>query len=131
MFRHGGDWKYRINFHETRSEITLLRRPDLRDLCFLIFHRPLYNFSLRSESCIVYIYVFCPTDILHSIWRVIKYFIKTYVTFQTVIDTLFLCICEDKNLNGENGKWRQSALVQFGSSSNIANGQHELAPINE
>ncbi|XP_014482169.1 PREDICTED: CTL-like protein 1 [Dinoponera quadriceps] len=51
--------------------------------------------------------------------------------YETVIDTLFLCICEDKNLNGENGKWRQSALIQVGSSSNNANGQHELAPINE
>lgn len=51
--------------------------------------------------------------------------------FQTVIDTLFLCICEDKNLNGENGKWRQSALAQIASNSNT-NGQqsHELVPMN-
>ncbi|XP_076162811.1 choline transporter-like protein 1 isoform X2 [Ptiloglossa arizonensis] len=51
--------------------------------------------------------------------------------YETVIDTLFLCICEDKNLNGENGTWRQSALAQIGSNSN-ANGQqsHELTPMN-
>ncbi|RLU24174.1 hypothetical protein DMN91_004384 [Ooceraea biroi] len=53
--------------------------------------------------------------------------------YETVIDTLFLCICEDKNLNGENGKWRQSALAQIGASSSNANGQqsHEMTPINE
>ncbi|XP_076278336.1 choline transporter-like protein 1 isoform X2 [Lasioglossum baleicum] len=51
--------------------------------------------------------------------------------YETVIDTLFLCICEDKNLNGDNGKWRQSALAQFGSNNN-ANGQQsqELTPMN-
>ncbi|XP_003700774.2 choline transporter-like protein 1 [Megachile rotundata] len=51
--------------------------------------------------------------------------------YETVIDTLFLCICEDKQLNGENGKWRQSALAQIGSSNNV-NGQqaHELTPMN-
>ena len=51
--------------------------------------------------------------------------------YETVIDTLFLCICEDKNLNGENGKWRQLALAQIGSNSN-SNGQqsHELSPMN-
>lgn len=54
-----------------------------------------------------------------------------YDLFQTVIDTLFLCICEDKNLNGENGKWRQSALAQIASNT-TANGQqaHELVPMN-
>ncbi|XP_058798501.1 choline transporter-like 1 [Phymastichus coffea] len=53
--------------------------------------------------------------------------------YETVIDTLFLCICEDKNLNGDNGNWRQSALAQLASDSNInTNGQqsHELAPMN-
>ncbi|XP_011501769.1 PREDICTED: CTL-like protein 1 [Ceratosolen solmsi marchali] len=51
--------------------------------------------------------------------------------YETVLDTLFLCVCEDKNLNGDNGKWRQSALAQLLSNSN-ANGQqsHELAPMN-
>ncbi|KMQ90399.1 ctl-like protein 1-like protein [Lasius niger] len=53
--------------------------------------------------------------------------------YETVIDTLFLCVCEDKNLNGENGKWRQSALAQIGASSSNTNGQqsHEMTPINE
>lgn len=51
--------------------------------------------------------------------------------FQTVIDTLFLCICEDRNLGGENGKWRQSPLAHIGSDVNT-NGQqsHELSPMN-
>lgn len=52
--------------------------------------------------------------------------------YETVIDTLFLCVCEDKNLNGENGKWRESGLAQLGQSTNT-NGQqsHELAPMNQ
>ncbi|KAI4501139.1 hypothetical protein M0802_003942 [Mischocyttarus mexicanus] len=51
--------------------------------------------------------------------------------YETVIDTLFLCICEDKNLGGENEKWRQSPLAQIGSDVNT-NGQqsHELSPMN-
>ncbi|XP_012265201.2 choline transporter-like 1 isoform X1 [Athalia rosae] len=53
--------------------------------------------------------------------------------YETVIDTLFLCICEDKNLNGENGKWRQSALANIGRPNSNSNGQqsHELSPINQ
>lgn len=55
----------------------------------------------------------------------------SFFYLQTVIDTLFLCVCEDKNLNGDNGKWRQSALAQLASNSST-NGQqsHELDPIN-
>ncbi|KAK2583579.1 hypothetical protein KPH14_009523 [Odynerus spinipes] len=51
--------------------------------------------------------------------------------YETVIDTLFLCICEDRNLGGENGKWRQSPLAQIASDVNT-NGQqsHELSPMN-
>ncbi|XP_001604227.1 CTL-like protein 1 [Nasonia vitripennis] len=51
--------------------------------------------------------------------------------YETVIDTLFLCVCEDKNLNGDNGKWRQSALAQLATNT-TTNGQqsHELDPIN-
>ncbi|XP_046742542.1 choline transporter-like 1 [Diprion similis] len=53
--------------------------------------------------------------------------------YETVIDTLFLCICEDKNLHGENGKWRQSALANIGSANPSNNGQQslELSPINQ
>ncbi|KAJ8688373.1 hypothetical protein QAD02_024168 [Eretmocerus hayati] len=51
--------------------------------------------------------------------------------YETVIDTIFLCVCEDKNLNGDNGRWRQSALAQLASDTNT-NGQqsHELSPMN-
>ncbi|XP_034935697.1 CTL-like protein 1 isoform X2 [Chelonus insularis] len=51
--------------------------------------------------------------------------------YETVIDTLFLCICEDKNLNGENGKWKQSGLAHIGSNNSNSNGQHELSPMNQ
>uniref|UniRef100_A0ABD2X367 Choline transporter-like protein n=1 Tax=Trichogramma kaykai TaxID=54128 RepID=A0ABD2X367_9HYME len=51
--------------------------------------------------------------------------------YETIIDTLFLCVCEDKNLNGDNGKWRSSGLAQL-ASDHPTNGQqsHELAPMN-
>ncbi|XP_074110569.1 choline transporter-like protein 1 isoform X2 [Cotesia typhae] len=51
--------------------------------------------------------------------------------YEMIIDTLFLCICEDKNLNGENGKWRQSNLIRIGCNNMSSNGQHELAPMNQ
>ncbi|XP_063982446.1 choline transporter-like 1 [Diachasmimorpha longicaudata] len=50
--------------------------------------------------------------------------------FEMVIDTLFLCVCEDQNLNGENGRWRQSTFAQIGAKNMSTNGQHELAPMN-
>ncbi|XP_011296701.1 CTL-like protein 1 [Fopius arisanus] len=51
--------------------------------------------------------------------------------FEIVIDTLFLCVCEDQNLNGENGRWRQSTFAQIGRKNISINGQHELSPMNQ
>jgi hypothetical protein len=31
--------------------------------------------------------------------------------FQVVIDTLFLCVCEDKNINGE--MWHKSPIIKL------------------
>lgn len=33
------------------------------------------------------------------------------LTFQIVIDTLFLCISEDQYMNGDEGQWKSSALL--------------------
>lgn len=30
-----------------------------------------------------------------------------------VVDTLFLCVCEDKNINGDGGRWRESNLAHL------------------
>lgn len=48
-----------------------------------------------------------------------------------MVDTLFLCICEDRNIHGENGKWQQFPLGYVGSDTQV-NGQqsHELSPMN-
>lgn len=35
--------------------------------------------------------------------------------YEFVIDTLFLCICEDQEMNGDNGYWRQSSLCAVNS----------------
>lgn len=33
--------------------------------------------------------------------------------FEVVVDTLFLCVCEDKTINGNAGRWRQSNLAKL------------------
>lgn len=35
--------------------------------------------------------------------------------YEMVVDTLFLCVCEDRNLNGADGKWRTSRLAELGA----------------
>lgn len=61
---------------------------------------------------------------------VISFFISHCVIslYETIIDTLFLCVCEDKNLNGDNGKWRQFGLAQIGNNDTSTNG-HEMTPM--
>uniref|UniRef100_A0A1B6DF63 Choline transporter-like protein n=1 Tax=Clastoptera arizonana TaxID=38151 RepID=A0A1B6DF63_9HEMI len=49
--------------------------------------------------------------------------------YEIVIDTLFLCMCEDKNINGETGQWKQNALANL-SASKVGQ-PPELAPINQ
>jgi solute carrier family 44 (choline transporter-like protein), member 1 len=31
-----------------------------------------------------------------------------------VVDSLFLCVCEDRNMNGTDGKWKNSRLAELG-----------------
>lgn len=31
-----------------------------------------------------------------------------------VVDSLFLCVCEDRNMNGAEGKWKNSRLAELG-----------------
>lgn len=33
--------------------------------------------------------------------------------FEVVVDTLFLCVCEDKTINGNTGRWKQSNLARL------------------
>ncbi|XP_055376186.1 choline transporter-like 1 isoform X2 [Condylostylus longicornis] len=33
--------------------------------------------------------------------------------FEVVVDTLFLCVCEDKTINGNAGRWKQSNLAKL------------------
>lgn len=35
--------------------------------------------------------------------------------FQMVVDTLFICVCEDRNMNGGEGRWRSSRLAELGA----------------
>lgn len=31
-----------------------------------------------------------------------------------VVDSLFMCVCEDRNMNGADGRWKQSRLAELG-----------------
>lgn len=33
--------------------------------------------------------------------------------YEIVVDTLFLCVCEDRTINGETGRWKESNLAQL------------------
>lgn len=34
-----------------------------------------------------------------------------------VVDSLFLCVCEDRNINGDEGRWKSSGLSELGGDS--------------
>ncbi|KAG7299785.1 hypothetical protein JYU34_016794 [Plutella xylostella] len=36
--------------------------------------------------------------------------------YEMVVDTLFLCVCEDRNMNSEDGAWKNSRLAGLGSA---------------
>lgn len=31
-----------------------------------------------------------------------------------VVDSLFLCVCEDRNMNGNDGRWKNTRLAELG-----------------
>lgn len=51
-----------------------------------------------------------------------------------VVDTIFLCVCEDRTINGPNGRWKDSNLAHLLGEQPIEEPiAHtvELAPINK
>lgn len=34
--------------------------------------------------------------------------------YEMVVDSLFLCVCEDRNMNGADGRWKNSRLAELG-----------------
>ncbi|KAL4708361.1 hypothetical protein ACJJTC_019597 [Scirpophaga incertulas] len=34
--------------------------------------------------------------------------------YEMVVDSLFLCVCEDRNMNGAEGKWKNTRLAELG-----------------
>lgn len=46
--------------------------------------------------------------------------------YEMVVDTLFLCVCEDRNMNGDGGKWANSRLVELGGGE-ISRAKREAA----
>ncbi|XP_054274772.1 choline transporter-like 1 [Macrosteles quadrilineatus] len=49
--------------------------------------------------------------------------------YEVVIDTLFLCVCEDQNIHGDEGRWRQTAIANLSAARKAAN-LGEQQPIN-
>lgn len=56
---------------------------------------------------------------------------------QMVVDTLFLCVCEDKTINGRAGRWAQSNLAKLVGEEPLQPGEeppiqvYEMMPINK
>lgn len=57
--------------------------------------------------------------------------------FEMVVDTLFLCVCEDKTLNGRSGRWAQSNLAKLVGEEPLQPGEEppievvQMMPINK
>lgn len=57
--------------------------------------------------------------------------------FEMVVDTLFLCVCEDKTINGRAGRWAQSNLAHLVGEEPLQPGEEppiqvvEMMPINK
>lgn len=53
---------------------------------------------------------------------------------QMVVDTIFLCVCEDRTINGPSGRWKESNLAHLLGEEPIEEPMArtvELAPINK
>lgn len=54
-----------------------------------------------------------------------------------VVDTLFLCVCEDKTINGRAGRWARSNLAKLVGEEPLQAGEEppiqvvEMIPINK
>lgn len=55
-----------------------------------------------------------------------------------VVDTLFLCVCEDKTINGLSGRWARSNLAKLVGEDPLPDGEGEqpvqvieIMPINK
>lgn len=46
---------------------------------------------------------------------VVSFFIADIILslYEMVVDTLFLCVCEDKNINGNSGRWKDTNLAHL------------------
>lgn len=52
--------------------------------------------------------------------------------YEIVVDTLFLCVCEDRTINGPNGRWKESNLAMLLGevpATEVPMQQIEMAPI--
>ncbi|XP_037933958.1 choline transporter-like 1 [Teleopsis dalmanni] len=90
---------------------------------FLLKERPGLNFYIAPVILII-IFSFFIAHIVLSL-------------FEMVVDTLFLCVCEDKTINGRAGRWAQSNLAKLLGEEPLQPGEEppiqvvEMMPINK
>ncbi|XP_053602258.1 choline transporter-like 1 isoform X1 [Plodia interpunctella] len=51
--------------------------------------------------------------------------------YEMVVDSLFMCVCEDRNMNGGDGKWKHSRLAELGGHTREQDGAAELQDLQE
>lgn len=65
----------------------------------LLRDNPEVNFYM-APVIIITIFSFCVAHVVLSLYEI-------------VVDTLFLCVCEDRTINGPNGRWKESNLAML------------------
>lgn len=50
---------------------------------------------------------------------------------QMVVDTLFICVCEDRNINGGEGRWKDSRLAELGGGGGYGEERKRNAELEE
>ncbi|XP_053955817.1 choline transporter-like 1 [Anastrepha ludens] len=90
---------------------------------FMLKDRPGLNFYM-APVIIIIVFSFFIAHIVLSL-------------FEMVVDTLFLCVCEDKTINGRGGRWAQSNLAKLVGEEPLQPGEEppiqvvEMMPINK
>lgn len=107
----------------------------------LLRHREDVHFYMIP--CIfIAIFAFLIAHVILSLYEVSPYSPKvvdrnhfnSFWNFQMVVDTLFLCVCEDRTINGPNGRWKESNLAHLLGEEPIEEAviqTVEMTPINK
>lgn len=48
-----------------------------------------------------------------------------------VVDSLFLCVCEDRNMNSNDGRWKNTRLAELGGHKRQNFDEHDGAELQD